>query len=168
MSDQFKNVRIRKVRITTEEIEIDHEDSSSGMTGNIKSPLNEKHISNEPAPEFRIALGELAGPVAEICEFDKAEISRLKITGVSLDYKGEEGKKVMGAVITASRQLAMSKLCMTINTPHLPEIPYGKNPEGNRLPDKAVSQINLIINQARKYLSGARAQKSLFEKEDDK
>jgi hypothetical protein len=128
--------------------------------------------ADEPTVEFKAAFQELDDDVCEICELGEEERPRIKINGLSLEYKGEKNNMIMSAVISATRRLKRTNGSMHFDSPSLPEAPkVKKKPEPfetlNILPASAATQIYIIINEARKYLNGIRAQTSMtFPKTD--
>jgi hypothetical protein len=157
--DQFKRVKITKVKLG-DEIEIHYEESDAELKASIILPANDK---NMPTPEFKNALLELAPAVCEICEYDRKESPTITVKGISIAYKGEEKEKVMGVVITAMKKLLKTKASMLINTPYLPEIAKGG---AAKLSPEAVTQVSEVIEHARLYLSGIRAQTQMEFKDE--
>jgi len=155
---QFNAVRITKIRIA-DEVEILYEDPDGDWESGIKLPLDETHgAKNAPTPEFKNSLQDLAPAVCEICEWKKEEAATVNVSAISIKYKGEDQHKTMGVNITATKRLLKTKATMCFNTPYLPEDTKGG---GAKLTPEAAIQVHLIIDEARKYLSGARAQMSL-------
>lgn len=112
-----------------------------------------------PLTEFTAALRALVDDVCGICDFPGSEAPRIKVLGVSLTYK--DG--VMGAVLTATRELDICPQPLILNTPHLPEKPYGSG--GSVLPATTGRRIRALCAEAERYLHGARVQGSLFTKD---
>lgn len=163
----FAQARMTKIKIGKEihiEYEVQHGESVD---------IHVLESIDEPISEFRTALQKLDSDVCEICELGEEEKPRIKVHGISLSYKGQPGKLTMGAVITASRRLKRTNLSMLINTPYLPEAPLNKkkqtqNDSTPKLPPSAATQIYIIIDEARKYLNGIRAQTKMeFRKKTD-
>lgn len=113
-----------------------------------------------PLADFRNALRALVDDVCVICEFPSSEASKVKPLGCSLTYK--DG--ILGAVITATKELMISPAPLILNTPHLPEKPYGES-GGAILPANTVRRVRELCVQAERYLNGDREQGSLFRNE---
>jgi hypothetical protein len=166
---QYRSVQITNVKINSEEVEIQYSQSDTGMTGSVCLSLDEKNaLKNTPTPEFKNSLQELAKHVCEICEWDaEEEASTINVHGVILKYKGEDGEKIMGAQISASKKLLKTKAVMNFLTPYLPELVKEKNSGAARLTPDAATQVHEVIQQARLYLSNERAQTKMeFEKKE--
>ena len=72
-------------------------------------------------------------------------------------------KDVLGAVITATKALTSAPGPLVLNTPHLPADPYSESGGGvPLLAPETVRRIETLMEQARRYIAGERAQGSLF------
>jgi hypothetical protein len=113
-----------------------------------------------PLVDFRNALRALVDDVCVICEFPTSEASKVKVLGCSITYK--DG--ILGAVLTATKDLMTSPAPLILNTPHLPEKPYGES-GGSMLPANTVRRVRALCVEAQRYLDGDREQGSLFRNE---
>ena len=157
IAGQYQAAVITKVKIG-DNILIQWDVNDTDMRGSVELPLTGEHSAkNEPTPEFRNSLNELAASVCEICEWPASEAPTVKIHGISLSYHGEEKEKVLNAVITVTKALLKTKASILVNTPNLPESVPAKSGR-TTLPAAASAQIGIIIDEARKYLSGVRSQ----------
>ena len=117
--------------------------------------------SDEPKPEFNIALNDLAQDVVDLCELPDGYLDRIKVTGVSFSYGGENS--VMGATIIAQMTLKKSNICLNLNTPHKAEVFYGKDGDPKQLlPDDCITRLCDLSREAEDYINGIRAQGNLF------
>jgi hypothetical protein len=113
-----------------------------------------------PLVAFREALRALVDDVCVICEFPSLEASKVKVLGCSITYK--DG--ILGAVLTATKDLLACPAPLILNTPHLPEKPYGEG-GGSVLPANTVRRVRALCVEAQRYLDGDREQGSLFRNE---
>jgi len=122
--------------------------------------VNEYSIkcTDVPRDEFKQSLAALKIHVVNICEIPKKQAERLEIRGVSLSWK----HGIMGAVITALKTLEHSNAPLILNTPHLPETSYSEEGEMSCLSSKCLENIRTLMEEARRYLEGDRAQINLF------
>jgi len=118
------------------------------------------HCADLPLVAFREAVRALVDDVCVICEFPSSEASKVKVLGCSLTYK--DG--VLGAVLTATKDLMTCPAPLILNTPHLPEKPYGDG-GGAVLPANTVRRVRALCVEAERYLDGDREQGSLFRNE---
>jgi hypothetical protein len=114
--------------------------------------------SDKARPEFYQALNDLAPHVVQICELPKEYASGLSVIGVRLTWTND----IMGAVISAKKALMDCSSPLFLNTPHMPEKPYGESAGGSLLPEKTVEALDEVVEEAERYLKGERAQMSLF------
>ncbi len=117
---------------------------------------------DEPKPEFRAALQDLAQDVIEMCELPDHYLSRINVTGVSFSYGGESA--VMGATIISQMSLSKSYVALNLNTPHKASEPYADGEDGNKDPKQLLSEdcverLEDLIREAQDYVNGIRAQK---------
>ena len=113
--------------------------------------------SDQPDRAFPLALAALALDVVGICELSDSDETKLLVRGVSMSYT--DG--IRGACITALKSLKTSNAPLVLNTPHLPEKPYGEG-DGPTLDSSTVSRIDALVVEAERYLAGERAQGKLF------
>jgi hypothetical protein len=71
---------------------------------------------------------------------------------------------ILGAVLTATKDLMMCPAPLILNTPHLPEKPYGES-GGPVLPANTIRRVRALCVEAERYLAGDREQGSLFRNE---
>ena len=121
-----------------------------------------------PRPEFAEALKALAPEVLYLCELANAYLNRIKVRSVSLNYGGEG--ETMGATITSQMDLYNSNCPLNLNTPNKPVEPYNTECEYDEdtlakmcLRSECVDKLEVLIDEANKYVDGQRAQGNLFD-----
>ena len=109
-------------------------------------------------PEFYAAMKSLIDPALELLEIRDYE-EDIRCTGISFSWT--EG--VMGAVVTLQKTISGAHSPVVINTPHLPQEPYGEGADDScLLPGKMVDGLIECIEEAKRYIGGERAQGDLF------
>jgi len=117
--------------------------------------------SNEPRPEFQIALQALSKDVIEMCELPEDYIKRIMVTGVSFSYGSEA--EIMGATIIAQMTLNRSNVNLNLNTPHKPSEPYSEGGDAAQcLSQDCIDRLVSLELEAEDYINGNRAQGELF------
>jgi len=115
----------------------------------------------DPRPEFKKALSALKKDMIELCEVESLDSKLIKVSGVSLSYKGEHD--VMNVVITGQKSHKNSGGCLNLNSPVKPaEVANVEEtaPE-SLLSEKCVAKVNALILEAKNYINGARSQGDL-------
>jgi hypothetical protein len=152
-------MRFKKIKMTKEgKIQMEYE------IKNQKGGMDEFSFScfEEPKPSFIEALKDLAQDALDICELPDDYLSRIRISGISLSYGGEN--ETMGCIITAQMILYKSNAALNLNTPHKIEEFYGETGDESQLLSKScVGRIKTLIDEAGKYAKGIRAQGNLFD-----
>lgn len=152
------NTTIKKIKIieSTGKIEIDcirrGEQGEDEVKGLFAEPA---------APEFYEAMKAITVPGANILEAPELA-ARLVPFAVTYHYDKDD---TMGAIITTKLKLLESKTETVINTP-MRKCAKSDNPKGAVLTATAARALWNLEAEARKYLIGKRAQKSLFEDVD--
>ncbi len=117
---------------------------------------------DEPSRAFKDALTALRLDLNTICQFDPPIV--VTIRGVSFSWTDE----IMGACITALKQLTTANSPLVLTTPHVPERPYGETGGGPTMPAGMAARLETVIDEARRYiLGGAREQARLFDPPTD-
>ena len=111
---------------------------------------------DQARPEFHDAMAELLHPCLDLLELPKLYAARMSTRGLSFSWK--DG--IMGAVITLQKELQGADSPLILNTPHLPEMPYGEG-ENKLLPDQLLRALRECLVEAELYLKGERAQMAL-------
>lgn len=154
MKPNYKYVIFKKIRYKDNQVTLTYEDETPH--GNDKYSMESL---DEPAPVFKRALQNLAQHVIDICELSDEAPESFTVLGVSLsDTEG-----ISGVTITALKELAHSNAPLVLNTPHKPFEPYTEGVEDpNCLTDDQIEAVEILIEAARDYLRGKRAQGDLF------
>jgi hypothetical protein len=151
-------MRFNKIKMTKEgKIQMEYE------VPNSKGGKDEFSFScsDEPKPSFIKALGDLAQDALSMCELPDDYLNRIRISGVSLSYGGEN--ETMGCVIIAQMILHKSNVVLNLNTPHKIEEFYGETgDESQLLSEPCTGRIKTLITEAGDYVKGIRAQQNLF------
>ena len=152
-------MRFKKIKLTKEgKVQAEYE------SRNAKSTMDEYSFScgDEPKASFRKAMDELAQDVIEICELPQDYLSRIRVSGVSLSWGGEN--ETMGAVIIAYMILEESNNNLNLNTPHKTAEFYGATGDPKQLLyPECVARIQILIAEASDYVKGIRAQANMFD-----
>jgi len=117
--------------------------------------------SNEPKPEFQVALQALSEDVIFMCELPEDYKKRIMVAGVSFSYGSEA--EIMGATIISQMSLKLSNVNLNLNTPHKPSEPYSEDgDQAQCLSDDCVTRLEELISEAEDYVNGIRVQGELF------
>lgn len=117
--------------------------------------------ADAPHPDLPRALQALEPHVADLCELR----GPLAVRGASFSWSEAGGETVMGASVTALRDLRRSRSPMVVNSPHQPETDYGGNEENEAVMTFEFAEaLRALLAEAMAYVDGKRAQGSLFEK----
>ena len=135
------------------------------MRGDPDEPDNWSMNSKEhPRQELKDALGALKPHVCDICELPDEWAQRMEVRGVSFSW----ARDIMGACITAFKNLENSDSPLVLNTPHKPSSPYSETGDDkNCLSAECQTALENVLNEAELYVKGQRAQGSLFGVEDE-
>ena len=114
---------------------------------------------DKPLPSFTDALQALSMAVADICELNREASSCIDVRGVTFTWKSD----IMWACITGLKSLKTTNSPLVLNTPHLPESAYSGNPDDGSpcLPRAAAQLLYSVLEEAKRYLNGDRAQATL-------
>jgi hypothetical protein len=117
--------------------------------------------SDEPKPEFQVALQALSEDVIEMCELPEDYRKRIMVTGVSFSYGSEA--EIMGATIVSQMVLNRSNVNLNLNTPHKPSEPYSEGGDASQcLSQDCIERLTYLMLEAEDYVKGNRAQGELF------
>lgn len=128
-------------------------------------------VRQPPHPDLTERLEAMRTHVIDLCELDGLEPDQLEVRSVTITWK----HGVMGAVITALRELKRSPAPLVLNTPHKAADFYTEE-EGDPdslLPGEAVDAIHELIAEAKLFLEGKRGeeeeepQKDLFDGDEE-
>jgi len=116
---------------------------------------------DEPNPDFKKVLNKLKSDLISILEVESLDKTLIKVTGVSLAYKGEDD--TMHAVITGRKSLKNSEGGINLNTPQkaIENTTGEPTASENILSEKCVKIIKDLISEAKLYIEGERIQTDL-------
>ncbi|CAG0945174.1 hypothetical protein ANRL1_02181 [Anaerolineae bacterium] len=117
--------------------------------------------ADSPQPSFPAALQALAEDVVEMCELAETDTVKIEVKGVSFSYGGAD--EIMGATIVAQKRLRYSNTALNLNTPHKASEPYSEGgDESLCLTDDCTKRLTRLMDEAKQYIEGVRAQMDLF------
>lgn len=114
--------------------------------------------TEDPEPEFRSGLGALAPHVAALLGLPKSQSEHLEVAGISLRY-GEDDR--YGVVVTCIKELEDGDSPWVINTPHRKS--RDVDDERPALSEEFEAAIDQVLDMARGFVEGKRAQGELFD-----
>ena len=150
MAKKPKSLVIHKVRLTRRNVIIKYHNGAAALT--CEDPEN-------PLPEFKSAIAALGALVLEICHLPDDYSEGLLATGVTVTDDGQ-------FTIQAKKSFGDAASPLNIATP----LRVREAEEGGKLPGLTDEQDNLIeevLEQAKRYILGERAQGVLFSEEDE-
>lgn len=155
MSEKDVSLKIKSVKVmeAVEKIKIVYIDTSNNKYDELTGIF-----SDEPAPEFYNAMGKLNAVAAGICKFDNEYAKRLHVYGVTYKYNKDSE---MSAMLHCKMELPDTDQSLVFNTPMRKCAPDDVT-EGLFLSDTAAKALWNMELETRKYISGKRAQISLF------
>lgn len=163
MKKMKQNRRVRKIKVDKQgKISIDWEVRPEGL-----STWDEYHMkcSDLARPEFYNALVDLRQDVLTLLEYPKTWLDDILVKGVSFSYSDDSDDGVKGAVISGQRTLQYSASPANFNTPHKPYKMYNENAEDTDgiivMPEEIQERLDVLDNEANKYIDGDRAQMEL-------
>lgn len=154
--------RIKKIKVKDGKIFLEWHVDKNGGFDNYDTYTME--CREQARPELYEALHKLAEEMRKICELPNTdeERKRLCVKGVSYAYNDKEG--IMGAMLIGSRELYDCVAPLNINTPCLWE---AAKDERQEMTQDMYDVLYELQEECQKYISGDRAQMSLFKKEED-
>lgn len=157
-------MRFKKIKITSDDkIKLQYEEMNKLGTWDSFSMTS----AEQPVPNFLMALDNLIPHVEEMCELPDGDhqIHPYNVRGISFSYVGE--KDTMGATITATRTLNRSNSPLILNSPHKISEPYADGADDTQLMTAdCLIDIQQVIERAKDYLNGERAQTDLFTEDE--
>ena len=146
---------ITKVKVKEEGVEIRYSEHLGKVDKEVIFKCPEK-----AHPDLDMAMSALVRDVYDILELpaDWAP-QRMKITGVSFSFSEETG--VEGAVITGLVELQTSNAPFCFNTPHIAFDQYSEGGTAPVMPEKTIRNLEVVKDEAMKYVEGKRAQLEL-------
>lgn len=164
MMEELKGIDIKKIKYSdsAEKLVIYFDKNINGNLVEYQATYSET-----PRPEFIRALSDLAGDVADILDFSGFEgmVDRIHPFGLTIRRKNDGA---LQAIISAKLDVPQYGTCIAVNTPILAEMTADNKGEGGNYFNAAtVKKIQNVLNETYLYITGKRAQMSLFEDEED-
>lgn len=155
MSEKKSSLKIKSVKVmeAVEKIKIVYIDTSNNKYDELTGIFSDK-----AAPEFYNAMGKLNAIAAGICKFDNEYAKRLHVYGATYKYNKDSE---MSAMLHCKMELPDTDQSLVFNTPMRKCAPDDTT-EGIYFSDTAVEALWQLELETRKYISGKRAQISLF------
>lgn len=142
-----------KIKHKAGETIIEWQDSSEK-----ESVIHSLSSHQEPRPEFLTAIEALVEVGLGICDLPTIYGRDVKVIGITLTNHDSMGR---GCVITMLKKVRASDAPLVFNTPHVTEFKGDGNSEGG-LDGDAVRAIELMCDEANRYVKGERSQTDLF------
>lgn len=143
-------MEINKIKRSKGEVEINYRTHLT--TGDEERILKS---SDEPRSQMIAAFAELRPDVIRVCELDAEDVERIEVLGASIKWRDGE----FSVVLTATKSLISSDTKLLLNTPL-------KQSDGKSstlaMPDGMAKRVRKVIEEAKHYLEGNRAQMTLF------
>lgn len=155
MSEKDVSLKIKSVKVmeATEKIKVVYKDTSNNKDDELTGIYSDK-----ASPEFYTTMGKLNAIAAGICQFTDEYAKRLRVYGVTYHYS-KDG--TMGAMLNCKMELPDTEQELVFSTPMRKCAPDDIT-EGLFLSDTAAKALWDKELETRKYISGKRAQVSLF------
>lgn len=155
MSEKDVSLKIKSVKVmeATEKIKVVYKDTSNNKDDELTGIYSDK-----ASPEFYTTMEKLNAIAAGICQFTGEYANRLRVYGVTYHYS-KDG--TMGAMLNCKMELPDTEQELVFSTPMRKCAPDDIT-EGLYLSDTAVKALWDMELETRKYISGKRAQISLF------
>lgn len=162
MSEVLQGMNIKSVKYlsSSDKVVVNFEKNVNGSTAEIKATYSEP-----PRPEFAEAFEALRPDFTEIFEFSQDVAERVIPYAVSVKT-AKNG--ALQATISAKIYIEQYNSYSALNTPMLVEM-TDENSDivTNAFPAGTADKIRKVLSEAYMYITGKRAQMSLFEDEED-
>lgn len=162
MSEVLQGMNIKSVKYlsSSEKVVVNFEKNVNGNTAEIKATYSEP-----PRPEFAEAFEALRPDFTEIFEFSQDVAERVIPYAVSVKT-AKNG--ALQATISAKIYIEQYNSYSALNTPMLVEMTdENSDTVTNAFPAGTADKIRKVLSEAYMYITGKRAQMSLFEDEED-
>lgn len=165
MSEVLQGMNIKSVKYLhssdKDKIVVSFEKNVNGNTAEIKATYSEP-----PRPEFAEAFDALRSDCAEIFEFD--DVMKAKIVPYSISSVRTTKDGALQAIISVKLYISHYNSFSALNTPMLVEMTdENSDTVTNAFPAGTADKIRKVLSEAYMYITGKRAQMSLFEDEED-
>ena len=162
MSEILQGMNIKSVKYlsSSDKVVVNFEKNVNGNTAEIKATYSEP-----PWPEFAEAFEALRPDFTEIFEFSQDVAERVIPYAVSVKT-AKNG--ALQATISAKIYIEQYNSYSALNTPMLVEMTdENSDTVTNAFPAGTADKIRKVLSEAYMYITGKRAQMSLFEDEED-
>lgn len=162
MSEVLQGMNIKSVKYlsSSDKVVVNFEKNVHGNTAEIKATYSEP-----PRPEFAEAFEALRPDFTEIFEFSQDVAERVIPYAVSVKT-AKNG--ALQATISAKIYIEQYNSYSALNTPMLVEMTdENSDTVTNAFPAGTADKIRKVLSEAYMYITGKRAQMSLFEDEED-
>lgn len=162
MSEVLQGMNIKSVKYlsSSDKVVVNFEKNVNGSTAEIKATYSEP-----PRPEFAEAFEALRPDFTEIFEFSQDVAERVIPYAVSVKT-AKNG--ALQATISAKIDIEQYNSYSALNTPMLVEMTdENSDTVTNAFPAGTADKIRKVLSEAYMYITGKRAQMSLFEDEED-
>ena len=162
MSEVLQGMNIKSVKYlsSSDKVVVNFENNVNGSTAEIKATYSEPH-----RPEFAEAFEALRPDFTEIFEFSQDVAERVIPYAVSVKT-AKNG--ALQATISAKIYIEQYNSYSALNTPMLVEMTdENSDTVTNAFPAGTADKIRKVLSEAYMYITGKRAQMSLFEDEED-
>ena len=162
MSEVLQGMNIKSVKYlsSSDKVVVNFEKNVNGSTAEIKATYSEP-----PRPEFAEAFEALRPDFTEIFEFSQDVAERVIPYAVSVKT-AKNG--ALQATISAKIYIEQYNSYSALNTPMLVEMTdENSDTVTNAFPAGTADKIRKVLSEAYMYITGKRAQMSLFEDEKD-
>ncbi|AXL21839.1 hypothetical protein [Megasphaera stantonii] len=162
MSEVLQGMNIKSVKYlsSSDKVVVNFENNVNGSTAEIKATYSEP-----PRPEFAEAFEALRPDFTEIFEFSQDVAERVIPYAVSVKTTKNGA---LQATISAKIYIEQYNSYSALNTPMLVEMTdENSDTVTNAFPAGTADKIRKVLSEAYMYITGKRAQMSLFEDEED-
>lgn len=162
MSEVLQGMNIKSVKYlsSSDKVVVNFENNVNGSTAEIKATYSEP-----PRPEFAEAFEALRPDFTEIFEFSQDVAERVIPYAVSVKT-AKNG--ALQATISAKIYIEQYNSYSALNTPMLVEMTdENSDTVTNAFPAGTADKIRKVLSEAYMYITGKRAQMSLFDDEED-
>lgn len=147
-------LRFRKLKLKDGTVRVDAEHVNDFESYHRSVSLKTKE---EPLPSFNIAVEAVRKAAMEMI-LAPDDWSSTRLSGMSINYEGDDR---FGVVVTLLVDIDGFAAPLVINTPHLrQELPDDEG--GIFMPEDFQADVEVLRDEAMKFLAGERAQANLF------